>query len=298
MAEAIVREIRLRWKPRNPHSHKGDYGRVFVAAGSRGYSGAAYLCAYAAVKSGAGLVTLGVPEKIYTAVARRSASVIAQPFPSTASGSFSRRAVRPVLKALKNQNVLALGPGLSLNVETRQFVKTLCAQTHQPVVLDADGINAFQGLGAGLSVLKHRAILTPHPGEFNRVFSGALSAGLLSADSSDAVRKKAACEAAKKFGVYMILKGFRTVVASPDGECRINSTGNPGMASGGVGDVLTGVIAALVGQGFTLWEAARFGVYFHGLAGDLAVRRTGQIGCSAEDVAAFLPAAFKKVLGF
>lgn len=284
----LLQEIRKKWKPRNSQSHKGDYGRIFIVAGSRGLTGAAYLSAMAAVRAGAGLVTLGVPEAVYPIVARRAAEVMVRPFPSTRQGTLAFSARRAILNFAASQNVLALGPGLSRNPDTQKLIRSLL-QTGLPTILDADGLNAFRGHTAGL--LKHAQplILTPHPEEFKRVFQGRLLATELG-------RKQRAVETAKKFCTIMILKGHHTVVADARGRVYINLTGNPGMATGGTGDVLTGILAALIGQGFEPWDAARFGVYLHGLAGDLAARKLGEVSLAAGDLLEFLPAAIRKTL--
>jgi NAD(P)H-hydrate epimerase len=284
-------EIRKKWRPRRPAEHKGDYGRIFILAGSRGFTGAAHLTASACVRAGAGLVTLGVPDAVYPILARRGAEVMVRPFPSTSAGTFAWRAAKAVLNFSKSQDVLAVGPGLSRNGETRRLVRRFAVETSQLLVIDADGLNAFAGRSSLLKKCAGRAVLTPHPGEFVRLFGGKLS-------DSPSLRKKRAAEAATRFGVVIVLKGHRTVVASPEGKVYVNTTGNPGMASGGTGDVLTGIIAALIGQRFTLWDAARFAVYVHGLAGDLAAKKRGQVSLIASDLIEFLPAAFKNILGW
>lgn len=286
----LRREIRRKWKARRPAAHKGDFGRVFVIAGSRGLAGAAHLAAVAAMRTGAGLVTLGTPEKIYSVLARREAEVMVRPFPSTREGSLAYRALLPLRRFSRSQDVLAVGPGLSRQPETQKLIRRLLVDTDRPVVVDADGLNALKGHLAVLHALKGRAVLTPHPGEFTRLFGGRLSA-------KDSTRRKKAVEAARRFGIIMVLKGHHTVVAGPDGVAFLNPTGNPGMASGGMGDVLTGVVAALIGQRLSLWDAARFGVYLHGLAGDLAAEKTGEASLVAGDLLRFLPAAIKKLRG-
>ncbi len=287
---SIAQEIHRKWRPRKLSSHKGDYGRIFILAGCQGLTGAAHLAGMGALKAGAGLVTVGVPEKIYPLVAKREAEVMVAPFPSTAQGTFAFRSLKPILAFSKSQDVLALGPGVSGNRETQRLIRKVIQESVQPLVIDADGLNALKG---ELPVLRHsryRAILTPHPGEFVRLFGGGLA-------SKNTARKKRAKEVAQKFGIFVVLKGFHTVVASPEGEIYVNPTGNPGMATAGSGDVLTGIIAALTGQRFSLWDSARFGVYLHGLAGDLACKKTGEASLTAGDILEWLPAAIKKVRG-
>ncbi len=285
----MKQEIRKKWKPRPRQSHKGDFGRVFILAGSRGMAGAAHLAAMAALRTGAGLVTLGVPEKIYSVLARREAEVMVRPFVSTATGSFSVRAIKPVLEFSEKQDVLAIGPGLSQNPETQKFVCGILKKSRLPVVVDADALNALRGNLDILKFCRARAVLTPHPGEFQRVFKEKLT-------DSDKVRKNKAALIAKRFGITLVLKGHHTVVAEPGGGIYVNSTGNPGMATAGTGDVLTGMIAGLLAQGISLWDSARFGVYLHGLAGDFAARKTGEASLVAGDLLEFLPKAIQNVI--
>lgn len=281
---SLLQEIRRQWKPRPKNSHKGDFGRVCILAGSVGYSGAARLTAMAALRSGAGLVTLAIPDKIYPIVARQEADLMVRPFVSTSKGTLALKAVPEILKFLETQDVLALGPGLSQHPETQQAIRQIIAKISLPVVLDADGLNAFKNHTAELKRLAGRAILTPHAGEFSRLF-GALKD-----------RKAQARKMAKQFGFYLVLKGHGTIVASPDGKMFENTTGNPGMAKGGTGDVLTGIIAALLGQKFSIWNAACFGVYVHGAAGDLTRKSKGEVAMTASDMIEQLPETFKKIL--
>ncbi|MBN1687483.1 MAG: NAD(P)H-hydrate dehydratase [Candidatus Omnitrophica bacterium] len=287
----MIRKIlKKKWKPRKKTAHKGDFGRVLLLAGSRGLTGAAYLSSLACVRAGAGLVTLGCPEKVYPILARRSQEVMVKPFPSTREGSFSVKALGPILRFLKNQNVLAIGPGLSQDSDTQKLVRRVLAKSVAMIVIDADGLNALKGHTQELKKCIGRAVITPHPGEFVRLFGGKLS-------DSDKVRRKRAVEVAKKYHVVVVLKGHRTVVADPRGKVYINRTGNPGMATGGTGDVLTGIIAALIGQKFSLFDAACFGVYLHGLSGDRAAKKVGEVSLAAGDLIEALPAAIQSVLG-
>lgn len=285
----MAQEIRKKWKPRKKNSHKGDYGRVFIVAGSRNFSGAAYLAGLAALRCGAGLVTLGVPDAIHAIVARRQPELMVMPLPSTKQGTLSKRALKPILDFLPTQDILAIGPGLSQQPETQKLIREVIAKSSCPLVIDADGLNALKGHQKTFSYCQNRAILTPHPGEFKRLLGPRLTlAGM--------TRRKMAQEAAEKIGVILVLKGHQTVVADPSGKIYINTTGNPGMATGGTGDVLTGMIAALLGQGFSAWDAARFGVYLHGAAGDKAAREKGEISLIAGDLLEFLPAVLRKNL--
>ena len=287
---SLVQEIKHKWKPRSLDSHKGDYGRILILAGSKGFTGAAHLCAQGALRTGAGLITLGVPEKVYSILAKKESEVMVHGFPSTREGSFSYKSWKEIQRWLKTQNILVLGPGMGRHHETDRLIQKVTLESNIPIVLDADGLNAFQGRAVLLKACRGRAILTPHPGEFERLFRRHLSTAIK-------VRKKLALEAAERLGVFIVLKGYRTVVASPDGECSINSTGNPGMASGGTGDVLTGIIAGLLGQKFSLWDSARFGAFLHGLVGDIAVRQIGEASLTAGDLLENLPVAIRKLRG-
>lgn len=291
MSSKIETEIRRIWKPRKASTHKGDFGRVFILAGSRGFTGAAHLAAMAAVRSGAGLVTAGVPQCVYTVIARREAEVMVKPFTSARDGAFSAAAVPAIMKFFETQDAAAAGPGLSRSPGVRKLVHTLVKKSRKPLVLDADALNVLEGMCGLLAGAKAPLILTPHEGEFKRLFGRKPA-------STAAGRRQDALDTARKYKITLVLKGHRTVVASPEGCVFVNSTGNPGMATGGTGDVLTGVITALLGQGFKPYDAARIGVYFHGLAGDLAVRKKGQVSLAAGDLLDHLPQAFKRILRF
>lgn len=270
-------------------AHKGDFGRVFILAGSRGMTGAANLAGMAALRSGAGLVTVGVPDAVYLIIAKRDSELMVRPLPSTSQGTLSLQGLAEIKQFCATQNVLAIGPGLSQQVTTQKLIRKVLQTTELPLVIDADGLNALKGNLMVLEACRSRAVLTPHPGEFTRVFGGKL-------DDTAALRKKRASEVAKTCGVVMVLKGHHTVVASPDGEAYVNTTGNPGMATAGSGDVLTGVIAALVGQGISSFEAACLGVHVHGLAGDLAAKKISQTSMTASDILKELSEAFKTLV--
>ena len=284
----IQKEISRLLPPRKSNTQKGNYGRVFILAGSAGMSGACVLASQAAIRSGAGLVTAGVPKSILLPLSKRFTEVMMKPFPETSSGTLSVKASKPISDFLKTQNVLAVGPGLSGNPETQALVRKVATACKKPMVIDADGLNALVGKVNLLSKLKAPAILTPHPGEFVRLFGGKIP-------KTETERTSRARLIAKKFKVILVLKGHRTVVASPSGDVFINPTGNPGMATGGSGDVLTGVIAALLGQRLKPFDAARIGVYVHGLAGDLAKKKFGEISLQAGDLIDYLPKAFLRV---
>ena len=274
---------------RSAVAHKGDFGRIFILAGSRGMTGAAHLAGMAALRSGAGLVTIGIPDAVYLVLARRDSELMIRPLPSTPKGTLSLKGFREIEHFCAGQSVLAIGPGLSQHSTTQKLILKVLQNVTLSLVIDADGLNALKGHLEVLKACRGRAILTPHPGEFCRVFGGKL-------DDSNVTRKKRALDAAKRCGSVIVLKGHRTVVATPEGDCHINTTGNPGMATAGSGDVLTGTIAALVGQGLPNFEAACLGVYIHGLAGDQVAQKIGPIGLTAGDLVHFLPEAFKAVV--
>ena len=284
----IKSKIRNKLLSRKTDSHKGDYGRVFILAGSRGMSGACVLTSLAALRSGAGLVTVGVPASLCGPLARRLAEAIMKPLPETHDGTVSKKAIPIIRKFLSSQDVLAVGPGLSQNSETQSVVRKLILESQIPMVIDADGLNSFKGKSDLLKNIKAPTVLTPHPGEFVRLFGGQKPKG-------DFERRKRALEISIEYKVVVVLKGHHTVVASPRGEIYINQTGNPGMATGGSGDVLTGIISAFLGQRLSPFDAACFGVYVHGLVGDLAAKDKGEISLIAGDLIDFLPKAFSKM---
>ncbi len=287
----IKKEFRKHFRPRRRESSKGDYGRVFVVAGSRGLSGACVMTAMAALRSGAGLVTVGVPKSLILPLAKRLTEAMTLPLPETKQGTLARSALRQILKFLAREDVLAIGPGLSLNRETQAVIRKTILSSKKPMVVDADGLNAFKGYTPLFRTLKAPAILTPHAGEFVRLFGGKIP-------KTGAERKYRASEVARKYRVILVLKGHRTVVASPGGKVYVNQTGNPGMATGGSGDVLTGIIAAMLAQKLDPFRAACFGVFVHGYAGDLACRDKGEIALIAGDIVAALPRAFRRILRF
>lgn len=273
---------------RRPDSHKGDYGHVLVVGGSIGLTGAPVMAAQAALRSGAGRVTLAVPKAVYFIAASKLTEVMVHPMPESPSGTFSTGSMGKLRVLVRKANVLAVGPGLSREPAARRFAQRLVSEVALPVVLDADGINAFAGGARGkLRNARCPIVLTPHPGEMARLMG-------TSAEAVQRSRKEMARKAAKELRAVVVLKGHRTVVASPSGGLYVNATGNPGMASGGTGDVLTGVIAALIGQGCDLFTAAKAGVYLHGLAGDLVAKRVGQVSLTAGDILCSLPEAFLK----
>ncbi|MBI4341252.1 MAG: NAD(P)H-hydrate dehydratase [Candidatus Omnitrophica bacterium] len=272
---------------RKADAHKGDAGRVFLLAGSVGLSGAAALATLGALRTGAGLVTLGIPKSLHDPMVKKLTEAMLKVLPETEQGALSRAAFPEILRAVVGADAVAIGPGLSQQSETQALVHELLPQIVKPLVVDADGLNAIAAKREVLAQRREPMILTPHPGEMARL-SG------LSNEEIQRSRQQIAKEFAVKHKVVLVLKGHETVVAGPGGELYVNDTGNPGMATGGCGDVLTGMIAALLGQKLPLFDAARLGVYVHGLAGDLVAKERGEIGLLASDLADRIPLAIRQ----
>ena len=277
------------WLPeRAPGSHKGDHGHLLVVAGSRGMSGAAVLCSSAAVRAGVGLVTLGVPEGVRAecAVGVREAMTIG--VGDEASSCLSGSHVEALLAAAAERDALALGPGLGRQRETLSAARRFALEAPTPMVLDADGLFPFAGDAGALRARSAATVLTPHPGELARLLGGATSE--VQEDRLGAVRR-----AAEQSGAVVVLKGRRSLIAEPGGEVAVNPTGNAGMATGGTGDVLTGVIGALLARGYEPFAAAQLGTFWHGLAGDLAADAETPTAMSAGDVLGRLGAALRRI---
>lgn len=272
---------------RPPDAHKSQCGSVLVVGGSPGLTGAAALCAQAALRAGAGLVTLCVPEGVHDILEVKLTEVMTRPLPQTAGRSLSREAAEYVLRICSDFDVLALGPGLSTSGETRQAVRELVRSLPIPLVLDADGLNAMSGHVDILEGRKAPLVLTPHPGEMARLRESDTT-------SVQSDRVGVALEAARSWGAVVVLKGANTVIAEAAGTVRINMTGNPGMATAGMGDVLTGCVAAFIARGLDGFDAAAAGVYYHGHAADLAAAMDGMVGMTAGDVIRHLPLAMRR----
>jgi ADP-dependent NAD(P)H-hydrate dehydratase / NAD(P)H-hydrate epimerase len=265
--------------PRMPDSHKGDYGRVLIVAGSRGKTGAAHLSAIGALRSGAGLVTVATPACCLPIVAAMAPEYMTEAIDEGRDG-LDAAAVDRVLELARD--VVAIGPGLGQAAGTREFVRTLLDRATMPVVVDADGLNAFTDDPDRLSGREGRdVIITPHPGEMARLVG-------MSTDEVQGSRLEIARNFATARRIYVVLKGHRTLVATPDGKIFINPTGNAGMATGGTGDVLTGMIAAWLAQLLDAEAACQLAVYLHGMAGDLAEADEGEVAMTAGDLAAHL----------
>jgi len=293
---------------RKLNSHKAEFGHILILAGSLGFTGAALLCARAALRAGAGLVTLGIPSGLINVYSRRVVEVMTLPLAQTPKKTLSLNAYSQIKKILPKIDVLVLGPGLSQNKSTQELIRKIIRTVDKPMVIDADALNALVGhldillatrpstsLGMvrGMVSLSNRysllatRILTPHPGEMVRLLG-------VSIKKIQQNRKTVAKRFARDYNTVLVLKGHRTLVASPKGEIYVNSTGNPGMATAGSGDVLTGIIGAFLGQGLDAFSAAKFAVYLHGLAGDLATKEKTQLGLIASDIIDRIPEAIKK----
>lgn len=264
---------------RKNDAHKGDFGKILLLCGSRGYTGAAYLAAMGALRSGAGLAFLGVPESIYEIEAVKLNEAIVFPM-ADEGGKLSEAAVPEILERLPKMDAVLLGPGLGQSKGVFQVVKTVLEKARCPVVLDADGINVMAGHKDILRGRTNPTVLTPHAGEFAR----------LGGETGD--RRLAAEKLARDLGCVMLLKGSGTVITDGD-TTYINPTGNPGMAVGGSGDVLSGIITALLGQGLKPLEAAACGAWLHGAAGDICAKEIGQYGMLPTDLVNVLPRLLK-----
>ncbi len=266
ITEALVR---LCFSPRPADSHKGTYGRVVAVCGSYGMAGAAMLCIRAALRSGAGLVTAAVPRSVYPLLAPAIPEAVFLPLPEDEQGRLSIEALRPLLETMEGATAVVVGPGLGRSEGLTQLVTAVCRRSPCPVILDADGINAVKPHMLLEEAVSAPLILTPHPGEMARLLETPLS-------EIQEHREEVARRFSQEYGVTLVLKGHHTLVASPGRPLLQNDTGNPGMATGGSGDVLAGLIGGLTAQGLSPYHAALCGVYLHGAAGDRAAARLSQ----------------------
>jgi hydroxyethylthiazole kinase-like uncharacterized protein yjeF len=269
-------------------AHKGTFGRVFIIAGSAGMTGAAALSGMASVKSGAGLVTIGVPESLNDILEVKLTEAMTMPLAETPNRCISIAALNKALAFANKCDVVVLGPGLSNEGETQQFVRHFIKSCEVPMIIDADGLNALEECPKILNEAQSPVIITPHPGEMARLCSTTLPK--IQEDRVAAVKT-----AAKEFNCIAVLKGAGTLIADSEGKMWINPTGNAGMATGGSGDVLSGMIGAFVARGMKPYEAAAAGVYIHGLTGDLAAEEQGEICLAAQDLIDYLPKAVKNI---
>ncbi len=280
---------------RKSNTHKGSYGRVLVLAGSPGMTGAAYLCSKAALRSGSGIVTLGIPESLNPVMEVKLTCVMTRPLPETRASTLSNKARNEIMRLCEAHDVVALGPGLSQQPETKELILWLIKNIDLDMVIDADGLNALTDNVNVLHKIKKDSVLTPHPGEMSRL------TGLGSAKDVQKERLNTATQFVQTIReklsderrLILVLKGDKTIVADYE-KVYVNRTGNPGMATAGAGDVLTGIIASLIGQGYDVFDASQLGVYIHGLAGDIAAKKKGENSMIASDIIDYLPDAFIK----
>jgi len=278
---------------RQREGHKGDYGRVLIVGGSRGMIGAPALAANAALRGGAGLVTFAAPEAIQQSVATLCPCATSLPLSCGTDGRLGGNSIRELASAAARCDVLGVGPGMDQGQAQAELVRVVL-QGDKPIVLDADGLNNLKRIDAWANMRGCGLVLTPHPGELSRL-TGRTVAGIQS-DREGAVMdavKAWTGQGQPREPLICALKGAGTIVTDAE-RIYVNQTGNPGMASGGTGDVLTGLIAALIAQGLELFEAACLGVHVHGRAGDLAAEKLGQVSVTASDLLDFLPSAMKE----
>ncbi len=295
--ELKKRLITKRWcseiiPKRKNDTHKGDYGHILVVGGSSGMTGAITLACQGALRTGAGLVTAGVPRSLNEIFEQKMTEAMTKPLPETESLTIGREAVEQVLEFSKKVSVLVIGPGMSVNASGIHFVKTLLPKLKVPVVLDADGLNNLAHIleedADFIKNLKAPIVLTPHPGEMARLTG-------LTIKEIQENRLQTAVEYASIWGKIVVLKGTKTIIASPDGSIYLNATGNPGMSTGGSGDVLTGIISSLIAQGLDISTASAVGVFLHGAAGDKAENEKGEYGMTAGDIIKYLPQTLKLI---
>jgi NAD(P)H-hydrate epimerase len=285
-----AQDARARFPPREPDAHKGRFGHLLVVAGSLGKSGAAVLAGRAALRAGAGLCTIAAPASQQPIVAAHTPEYMTEALPETASGSLSVRARERVLELAGRMDAVALGPGLSLDPETQELARGLILEVGRPMVVDADALGALAG---HLDLLRRAAgprALTPHPGEMARMLGAPVAE--VQRDRIATVRQFAAA-----WGVAVLLKGAATVIGLPDGRVLVNPTGNPGMATGGTGDVLTGMVAAWLAQVLDAEAASKLAVFLHGAAGDLAAAAAGEVAMTAGDLVVHIGGAVRALGG-
>ncbi len=273
-------------KKRKRDTHKGDYGHLFIIGGSPGLTGAVCLAGLSALRSGCGLVTIGIPEGLNHIIEIKLTEVMSLPLPETEDHFFSPDAFEKTIEFIeKKADCVLIGPGISLHKETKKFVKKIIPEIKKPLIIDADALKIISEDLKLIEKIKEKPILTPHPGEMSYLTG-------LKIDEIQKNRKRTAEEFAKQYNVILILKGYRTVVT--DGEnTYINLTGNPGMATAGSGDVLAGIIGGLLATGEDKFISAKYGVFIHGLAGDIAAKEKGEISLIASDIIEKLPLVFK-----
>ena len=285
-----ARDLAALLAPRPADSNKGMYGHVLIVGGSLGKSGAAAMAGMAALRAGAGLSTVATPASVVASVSAFAAELMTEPLPATEAGSIALDAIKSgrLQELAKVMTVVAIGPGIGRDPATVEFVHEAVRQIKSPLVVDADGLNAFAGHTEWLDGRERPLVLTPHPGEMSRLAS-------ISIKAVQADRLGVARQFAQAHHLVLVLKGNRTIIALPDGTAWVNPTGNPGMATGGTGDILTGMTAGVIGQmPSDVARAAIAAVYLHGLAGDVAAETMGEHSLVATDLLGALPEAFRR----
>jgi ADP-dependent NAD(P)H-hydrate dehydratase / NAD(P)H-hydrate epimerase len=297
--EAIISSLNLNvitpqdiahlFAPRPLDSNKGNYGHVLVVGGSLGKAGAAAMAGISVLRTGAGLSTVATAKSVISTVAAFHPELMTEPLEETDEGTISMRSYEPLEKLAEKMTVLAIGPGISRHAETSELVQKLAIESSKPIVLDADGLNAFEDRSAELNGTGKSLVITPHPGEMARLVGCSIA-------EVQRNRLQIARRFAREHQLIVVLKGHRTLIAKPDGEVWVNTTGNPGMATGGTGDVLTGITAGLIAQNPKhVFEAVIAAVHLHGLAGDVASEKMGEQSMIATDLIDALPEAIRRI---
>lgn len=276
-------------KPRKSESHKSSHGHLLVLAGSPGLTGAAYMSGAAALRAGAGLVTVGVPESLHGIMEVKTTEVMTVGLPET-NRRLGTAAYEEIRRIAANKTALVIGPGAGTSEELMKLIELILQDIHIPVVIDADGLNSFAPKIASLKGLKTEVVLTPHPGEMSRLLNMKIQA--IQADRIGAAEKLV-----EMTGATVVLKGAYTVIACPSGQVYLNPTGNPGLATAGTGDILAGMLGAFLAQGYSAFEASAAAVYIHGLAGDEAKSKSGELGMIATDLLGFIPSIINSFVG-
>ena len=286
--DSIKTEINLPLKlpGRVKDTHKGNYGKALFIAGSPRYLGAPYFSSFSFLKSGGGLSYLAIPKSISSFLANKGSEVVFLPQKETTSGTIAMDSEDELLTFAKKVNMVVIGPGLSLNEETQRLARELVKKIEKPLLIDGDGISAISSDTKIIEEREKETILTPHLGEFSRITK--IEVNEIKKNKVDILR-----ETAKRLNVIIVLKGAHSLIGYPDGRVFVNMSGNPGMATAGSGDILTGTICGMYGIGLSLEDAVRMGVFIHGVAGDLAVKDKGEDGITAQDILDYLPFALK-----
>jgi ADP-dependent NAD(P)H-hydrate dehydratase / NAD(P)H-hydrate epimerase len=283
------KDIKTFFPERNSESHKGNFGHVLILAGSPGKTGAAALASNAAMRCGTGLVTLGIPQSLNTSIEPQVTEAMTYPLPDDGTGILTESAFEKIIELVKDKDAVAIGPGIGTDKKTKTLLEKLLETIDIPMIMDADSLNLIAKKPQILKKAKSDIILTPHPGEMARLASAATK-------EIQENRLQSARDFSDQFKITLVLKGANTIVSLPDQKAYICPTGNPGMASGGMGDVLTGIIAGLRAQGFSSEDAATIGVFIHGSCGDMLAESIGAFGFLASDMVKAIPEAIHQII--